>query len=153
MTVNGVWFSGLPENRMKPLIERCATNLSNCQKRAVVCVLYNDTGQAIACGWNLCCPPDGVCPRIGVQQKKATYSNEGCQALHAEEGALGALYDANIERFILRLPAIKAVRADVYGHDFACPSCEQKLKQAGITTINIIPSGLGTGLRKVKSNV
>jgi deoxycytidylate deaminase len=84
----------------------------------------------------MCTPPEGGCPRLHTVQTKEGYSNAGCDSQHAETNAIRNLMHDR-----------KPVRAAIYGHDFACPPCEKMLREFGITTIDIVPDGFGTGLR------
>jgi deoxycytidylate deaminase len=125
-----------PTNYTKMIVEWQASK-SNCQKRAVVCVLRNARGQILSIGHNSCTPPDNNCVRLHTMQLKQSYTGTECSSTHAEASALKMLREDQ-----------KAVRADVYGHEFACGSCEKLLREHGVTEINIIPEGFGTGLRK-----
>jgi deoxycytidylate deaminase len=77
---------------------------------------------------NRCDPPDGICRRIGRTDARELYPVESeCNWTHAEIMALRAL-DENA----------KPVKAVIYGHNFACPSCEAALHSAGINQIVIV---------------
>lgn len=109
---------------------------STCQKRIVICALFDKYGNLLSIGTNHCTPPDGGCVRLGTVSTKAGYSNAGCNSTHAEEEALNALQEGQ-----------QAHIAQIYGHDFACRPCEEKLRAHGVQDISIYPGGYGSGLR------
>lgn len=114
-----------------------AATQGGCQKRVIVCVLYDADDRVVSIGTNRCNPPESGCPRLGIAYlDKSNYPQPTCNTIHAEVDALS------------KLPANEtAVRAVVYGHEFVCSSCEEILKEYGITNIKIVPDGFGTGLR------
>lgn len=114
-----------------------AASCSNCQKRVVVCILYDKDDNIVGTGFNSCTPPEGVCARLQMTQGKTGYTGTECNSTHSEAQAL----------FNMNKAGKKAVRAEVYGHNFACGACEKLLHEAGIYDIKIIPEGFGTGLR------
>jgi len=108
---------------------------STCQKRVTVCELFSADGALLARESNRCKPPGGVCQRLGVSNGQVDYPDASpCNWTHAEMVALEAC----------RGVPTKAV---IYGHDFACPSCELALRTAGVEQIEIIPVREGTGPR------
>jgi deoxycytidylate deaminase len=109
---------------------------STCQKRVVVCELYDAEGSLLARESNRCSPPNGQCCRIGLVSQKETYAEQsGCNWTHAEEMALNAMP-----------PGSQPKMAIIHGHSFPCPSCEFKLRNAGITDVGVNKHP-GTGLR------
>jgi deoxycytidylate deaminase len=112
---------------------------STCLKRAVVCVLYDEAGRLVVARSNRCNPPDSVCARMGVRQGQEGYPVDSeCNWTHAEIRAVAAIP-----------PGVKVVRAVLYGHGFPCAACEAALRAAGVTEIQVVPEGHGTGLRAV----
>ena len=111
---------------------------STCLKRRIVCILFDEDNDVLAMDSNRCTPPVGGCPRIGIYQiKDANYNTASCVSEHAET------------RAIAQLPkGIIPTRAVIMGHDFACPDCEKALNDLGVTNIEIIPEGFGTGVIK-----
>ncbi len=104
---------------------------STCLKRVTVCELYAADGSLLARESNRCDPPNGLCCRIGVSNGKSDYpSHTNCNWTHAEVMAL---------RSCEGVP----VKAIIYGHDFACPDCEDKLKARGVTSIEMVPERCG----------
>lgn len=118
------------------MIVDCLASFSNCQKRITACVLFDAENRPAGFGYNRCAPPTTGCARLGMKQAKEGYTGDECETIHAE---IMALRSAHPKR-----PPVSAV---VYGHEFACPTCEKALKDAGITSIRIVPEGYGTGLR------
>lgn len=110
-----------------------------CQKRKVICTLYDDTGAVLATGTNSCSPPGGLCARMGVQEKQSGYTGVGCNSLHAEMDALSKLNG--------RVPLL----AKLEGHDFPCDSCRIALLDAGVRLVEVVPSSrvLDTKLNKI----
>jgi deoxycytidylate deaminase len=121
---------------LKTKLER-EVKQSTCAKRVIVCALFDASDKLIALGSNKCEQPENGCPRIGKVSERENYEpTTACAAVHAEIDALG------------KVPENKEpIRAEVYGHEFACLDCEQALKAAGVQDITIIPKGYGTGLR------
>lgn len=117
-----------------------AAKESTCQKRIVVCILYDASGTPLAVESNRCSPAGGTCQRVGISNGQADYPVEStCNWTHAEIMALNALpKDA------------KPYAAVVYGHDFPCPTCEKALRAAGIEHIMAenSPELRTVGLRK-----
>ncbi len=108
---------------------------STCLKRVTVCELFNADGRLIARESNRCNPPNGICARATVRQGKEGYAvTAECNWAHAEARALDECIG-------------NPVTAIVYGHDFACPECERKLRAAGVADIQIIPKYDGVGIR------
>lgn len=124
------------EPRVDGLV-RIFSELSNCQKRRLVCVLYDASNRVVAIGYNSCTPPKGVCARLQIVQSKGAYTGTECNTTHAEINALQQVRQQDT-----------AVRAEIYGHDFACKPCEKALNTAGVWDIKVIPQGFGTGLVK-----
>jgi deoxycytidylate deaminase len=110
---------------------------STCQKRVVVCELYDEAGALIARESNRCRPTGGVCCRLGVVQTQANYTGNECNSMHAEI------------RAILQLTADdRPVRAVVIGHDFPCGECEAALLRFGVTIIEVVREAPGCGPRR-----
>jgi deoxycytidylate deaminase len=102
---------------------------STCQKRVVVCALYDRAGTLLTCESNRCVPPAGGCPRLGVVATREGYPEMAeCQWEHAETRALGALPDD-----------ARPYRAVLYGHTFVCPACEASLQRFGVTEVEVSP--------------
>jgi deoxycytidylate deaminase len=116
------------------LVEQFAS-VATCQKRKLVCVLYDENGHILSIGTANCVPPQGICARLQTVQTKDKYTGNECNSTHAEINALAQLPE-NIE----------IAKAEVYGHDFACIPCEKALHKRGVWDIRIIPEGFGTGL-------
>lgn len=113
------------------------SQLSNCQKRATACVLFDAENRPAGFGWNFCAPPVSGCARLKMSQSKAGYTGTECETIHAE---IMAIRSAHPKR-----PPVSAV---LYGHDFICQQCEDALRNFGITEMRVMPNGYGTG--KVK---
>ena len=117
-----------------------AISESTCHKRVTVCALYEEVYPhvyyALVCESNRCCPPNGVCARLGVSQQRDGYTGTECGSKHAEEVALAALPEGAHPRYAI-----------IYGHIWPCIPCEEKLRAAGVTKIDVKPCG-GTGLRE-----
>ena len=113
---------------------------STCLKRSVVCVILDQNDNVLGFGANYCAPDNGICPRLGIYQNKAEYSDFSCNWEHAEVRAVKSISDQAILNG--RVP----MKAIVVGHDFCCPNCEETLKRLGVTA-EVIPTGYGTGLK------
>lgn len=117
-----------------------AAKQSTCQKRVVVCSLYDQYGNLLACESNRCAPPGGKCTRLGVESQQRGYPAEStCNWEHAEARALRALPEgAQVHRLVLT------------GHTFICQSCSDLFEQAGMTNVvvAIVPEEEGCGLRE-----
>ena len=100
---------------------------STCQKRIVVCELYDIDGNLLARESNRCDPSGGTCHRLGATQSKESYDVESeCNWTHAEIMALNSLAkDA------------KPYKSIIYGHEFYCPTCEAALKKAGVQILEV----------------
>lgn len=101
----------------------------NCQKRTVLCTLYDSEGRVIAEGRNLCTPPNGKCARVGIVEGETEYTGLGCNSVHAEIVALMKAKDV----------PLRPLSAKLEGHDFPCPDCRKALRAAGVVTIEVIP--------------
>jgi deoxycytidylate deaminase len=107
-------------------IEQAAAE-STCLKRITVCEIYDEMSNLLARESNRCEPPGGVCCRMGVVSAKEGYPEHStCNWTHAEEMAIRALLDRSEPHV-----------AVIYGHDFPCPSCEAKLRAAGVEHIEM----------------
>jgi deoxycytidylate deaminase len=114
-----------------------AAGASTCQKRVVVCALYGASRQLLAIESNRCSPPNGVCCRLATANKEGDYpSNSECNWEHAEKRAIDSL-----------LEDVRPTMAVIYGHDFACPDCQELLRSRGVRTTEIGALVSGTGLR------
>ena len=109
---------------------------STCQKRVTVCEIFDKNGKLLARESNRCNPHGGVCERLAVTNGKADYPDAQCNWSHAEIEALNAVPDGE-----------QPFRAVVYGHDFACPQCEVKLREAGVVVLDVVPQAEGCGPR------
>lgn len=109
---------------------------STCQKRVTVCEIFDATGTLLARESNRCTPNGGVCERLRIANGKADYPDAQCNWSHAEIQALNAVPEGS-----------KPFRAGVIGHDFACPRCEQVLREAGVVVLDVTPQFEGCGLR------
>lgn len=110
---------------------------STCHKRATVCVLLDEDNEVVSVAANTCDPAEGVCQRLGVHQTQQEYDVEStCNWEHAEARALDQLPEE-----------VQPTTAVVLGHDFVCPTCDEKLKARGVESIAVIPEGPGVGLR------
>lgn len=99
-----------------------AVQESTCRKRLVICEIYNEAGELLARESNRCDPEGGKCRRIGVVQGKQDYPYESeCNWTHAEIMAIRALP-----------PDATPKSAVIYGHEFACNSCQSALSAAGV---------------------
>ncbi len=103
------------------------TTQSTCQKRVIVCEIYDAQGVLLARESNRCNPEGGTCHRLGLVQAKEGYDvNSSCNWTHAEINALAAL------------PAgAQPHKAVVYGHTFFCSPCEQALRDVGVVLFEI----------------
>lgn len=101
---------------------------STCQKRVVVCELYDDQGVLLSRQSNRCNPANGICSRLNIVQNKESYDvHSTCNWTHAEIMAIQNLPENS-----------NPVTAILYGHDFYCGSCEEALKSIGITSLKIV---------------
>lgn len=92
---------------------------ATCQKRVVVCLLFDKVGQVVAVESNRCSPPNGVCPRLDLVTSKENYPPNHCNSEHAEVRAL---------KLAKRMPT----HAVLSGHSFFCDDCERLLRSYGI---------------------
>ncbi len=114
---------------MKTLEEAAAE--STCQKRLVVCEIYDEYGKILAVESNRCSPTGGLCHRIGVVQTKADYDvTSACNWTHAEIMAIRALPRGSYTPH----------RAVIYGHSYPCDACESALRRVGVEIIDIKPA-------------
>ncbi len=105
-----------------------AVEESTCQKRKVICEIYDDKGNLLARESNRCNPEGGICHRLGVVQDKTNYDTESsCNWVHAEINAINALPIGS-----------KPKTAYLYGHTFFCSACEEKLKEVGVEDFNLV---------------
>ncbi len=111
---------------MKTLEEAAAE--STCQKRLVVCEIYDEFGKILAVESNRCSPTGGLCHRIGIVQTKSDYDvTSACNWTHAEVMAIRALPGGRHHPY----------RAVIYGHDYPCDACDMALRRVGVETIDI----------------
>ena len=103
---------------LKILMSQAFLN-ATCQKRVVICVLFDKDGSVVACESNRCSPPNGVCPRLDLVTNKENYPPNHCNSEHAEVRAL---------KLAKRMPT----HAVLIGHKFFCDDCERLLKSYGI---------------------
>lgn len=109
-----------------------AASQSTCQKRLVICEIYDINGQLIARESNRCKPGDEGCHRLKKSQDKENYSEESdCGWIHAEINAIESA-KKNAKDAI-------PYRAILYGHNFICFACEKALNEFGVYKFNIIP--------------
>lgn len=109
---------------------------STCQKRVIICALYDREGRLLSLGWNSCTPPGHHCVRLGLQQSQATYTGTECNSIHGEVQAWH------------NLPAgAQPYRCVTWGHEFSCQPCQRFLRERGVEVIAVIPTGHGSGLR------
>lgn len=99
-----------------------------CAKKQVQCTIH--TAQGVAVGTNACANPQEVCPRGPYEgyEKCVTICR---QAGHAEDIAL---LDAKQKG--LDLTGAVAV---LYGHTHYCQACQEKLFDAGVTSLRRAP--------------
>lgn len=117
-------------------IEETASE-STCLKRVVVCDIYDVDGKLLSRESNRCTPPDGKCCRMAIVSQKEGYPEHStCNWTHAEEMAISALPSGSVPH-----------AANLYGHDFPCPPCEQKLMAVGVKVITTQPHPM-TGPRE-----
>jgi deoxycytidylate deaminase len=109
---------------------------STCQKRVIVCALYDRDGELLSVGWNSCAPPNGQCVRLGVRQPEAVYTGTECNSIHGEVQAWHNLP-----------PGAKPYRCVAWGHEFSCAPCQKFLRARGVEVIEVLPTGYGSGLR------
>lgn len=97
-----------------------------CAKQKVICRIEATDG-TVATGENFCRNPQEICPRIGMQSGEGYHlCREVCQqAGHAEEVA------------VMNLRGKRGVRATLEGHTYACDSCKQTLKSAGVEILRV----------------
>lgn len=107
---------------------KIAKEESTCQKRKVVCCLYDKKGNLISVESNRCSPEGGTCHRLGLVQSQEGYDTESsCNWLHAEINALENIVDDKIP-----------YKARLIGHDFFCQPCLNQLKLAGVQEFEVI---------------
>ena len=105
-----------------------AVSESTCQKRVVVCELYNADGILLSRESNRCSPAEGRCGRINIVQSKGAYDvHSDCNWTHAEIMAIQNLPENSIP-----------VEAVLYGHDFYCKPCEEALISIGISSFKLV---------------
>lgn len=105
-----------------------AINESTCDKRTIVCELYDKDNNLLVRESNRCYPDGGRCHRMNLTQTKENYDiKSNCNWTHAEIMAINALQ-----------PHDEPKKAIVYGHDFFCESCEYALKMAGVSVFEVI---------------
>lgn len=116
------------ENNIKSF--EIVTQESTCQKRTVVCELFDEQGELLARESNRCTPNGGICQRLEVHQNKDSYDVVShCNWTHAEIMAINALPVGS-----------QPYRALLRGHDFYCIQCENSLKKVGIQIFGILSS-------------
>lgn len=113
------WASNVLADLYSPIVR--TMKQSTCQKRAVVCVLFDDKGQVVSMQSNNC-NPEGVCRQLSMVTTKENYPRNGCNSEHAEIRAL---------KLARRMPK----RALLIGHNFLCDDCERLLKSYGIEIV------------------
>jgi len=100
---------------------------STCQKRIIVCEIFDVDGKLLARESNRCEPEGETCHRIGVVQAKEGYDvNSSCNWTHAEIMAINALPNNS-----------RPYKAVISGHDFYCDACEEALKNIGVEILEI----------------
>lgn len=100
---------------------------STCQKRVTVVEIYNKEGNLLSRESNRCEPEGKVCHRLGLVQNKKNYDVlSSCNWTHAEINAIKSLK-----------PEDKPYKSILYGHNFYCDNCENKLKEKGIKIFEI----------------
>jgi hypothetical protein len=92
---------------------------ATCQKRIVICLMFDKNGGVVSVESNRCSPPNGVCPRLDLVTTKENYPPNRCNTEHAEVRAL---------KLAKRMPT----HAVLIGHKFFCDDCERLLKSYGI---------------------
>ncbi len=116
MQVTDKWQTNIVANLYNPIVK--VMRESTCQKRSVVCILFDGNGQVISMQSSRCNPKD-ICPRLDVVTNKENYPLNHCKSEHAEVRAL---------KLTKRMPK----KALLIGHRFACDDCERLLKSYGI---------------------
>lgn len=102
---------------------------STCQKRIIICEIYDKQNNLLARESNRCSPEGGICHRLGVVQNKDNYDKtSSCNWFHAEMNALHALQEG-----------AKPYKAIIYGHNFICDNCENELLNHGVEKLEVIP--------------
>jgi deoxycytidylate deaminase len=115
--------------------------MSTCQKRVVVCALFDVDDRLVACESNRCSPDGGTCHRLNLVSVKDNYpSTSECNWQHAEIRAILAAQQ----------PAIRAI---VFGHSFPCPTCEAALQDFGVEQIEIRSDVALTGERQLGEQI
>ena len=99
----------------------------NCEKRTVICRLYDANGVLISRGHNQCDPPGGRCARLGYIEMEQGYKGKGCNSIHAEIDAISKLPEGT-----------QPLNAVLEGHDFACRDCLSALHKAGVVLLEVI---------------
>lgn len=95
---------------------------STCQKRNIVCEIYDQHNNLIARESNRCEPSGGLCHRLNVIQGREDYDViSECNWTHAEINAIKALPSDTRPHMSI-----------IYGHDFYCKNCEDELRNVGI---------------------
>lgn len=98
----------------------------NCEKRTVICRLYDANGVLLSQGRNHCDPPGGKCQRLGLIEMEQGYRGKGCGSVHAEVDAIAKLPEGT-----------KPLNATLEGHDFACRDCLSALHRAGVVLLEV----------------
>lgn len=100
---------------------------STCLKRMTACALLDEEGELLALASNRCSPPKDGCPRLGLIPERETYPDQvTCNWEHAEMRALSQIK-----------PDKRPITMYLFGHDWPCPQCEEKLRSAGVKYINV----------------
>lgn len=108
-----------------------AQSESTCQKRKVVCEIYDRDGNILARESNRCNPEGGTCHRLETTNTKSDYPvSSECNWSHAEVQAIRALPLWS-----------KPYRSVLYGHTFYCGACEESLRTAGVEVLEIAAIG------------
>lgn len=105
---------------------------STCQKRSVVCALYDEKGICVGEGFNTC-DVSYECKQLNIVQTPEEY-RDICKNEHAEVAALRTMDQQGAQ----------AVTAIISGHDFFCVNCFNLLKTRGVVNFLVVQlKGIG----------